>query len=183
MKHELLILSLAFIVVGCNLKADRLELERDVYGSIISHMGGDKAKVLVIREYSTTNRHTSGEIRNNNILDDEAYVDFTLMNKSSTRLLINTSWNEKVQILTKDELNTIFNKSSLKLSWESYYKMFPDSSGIIGLSRVGFNNENNKALVYFEIGCGALCGNGYHAWLSKGIFGWKVEFLEHLWVS
>ncbi len=82
---------------------------------MLSYMGGNEATLLVIREESTTDRDNIGEERNPNKLADEAYHDYVSINISSSHIPIDTSWNSKVHLLTKEELNNIFNKSSLEL--------------------------------------------------------------------
>ena len=67
--------------------------------------------------------------------------------------------------------------------WEKFYKRFPDSGGIVGVSRVGFNLETNQALVYVEHGCGDLCGTGHYMLLDKGESGWKVAKRYMSWIS
>jgi hypothetical protein len=183
MEFRFILILVACVLLGCESNVDRLELERNVYKELLRYMGGDEASVLVISEQSTTGPAHVGEENNINKLENDAYKEFVLINKKASLLHIGPWWDKRVVILSKAEFDKIFNKSSLELSWKSYYREYPKSKGIIRLSRVGFNKELNEAFLYMEIGCGALCGNGYHAWMSKSIFGWKVVLLEDLWIS
>lgn len=38
-----------------------------------------------------------------------------------------------------------------QIRWEEFYRRFPDSRGIVVLSRVGFNKNRTQALLYFNL--------------------------------
>jgi hypothetical protein len=67
--------------------------------------------------------------------------------------------------------------------WRSFYDKYPDSPGIISLSRVGFNAHRDQAIVYAANICGGLCGKGYYVLLTMSSKGWKVERDLMLWIS
>ncbi|MFL6650763.1 MAG: hypothetical protein ACJ8J7_05695 [Sulfurifustaceae bacterium] len=87
-------------------------------------------------------------------------------------------------IASDSDLQKFFQeKRTLEQNWKAFYRQYPNAPGLIGVSRVGFNSQATQAVVYIEIGCGPLCGNGFMAHLKRGLSGWKVEKIEHLWVS
>ena len=54
----------------------------------------------------------------------------------------------------------------------------------IGLSRVGFNPDHTRAVLYFAFGCGALCAQGDIVWLRRDYGGhWHIYERQTLWVS
>ncbi|MCB9320956.1 MAG: hypothetical protein H6570_16855 [Lewinellaceae bacterium] len=69
------------------------------------------------------------------------------------------------------------------------YKIFKDSKldtvhvGIMKFSNIGFNNEKNLAIVYFDWLCGSLCGDGNLAILEKKANIWKIKEIVNLWIS
>ena len=67
--------------------------------------------------------------------------------------------------------------------WEKFYKTYPNSSGLIHLSQVGFNNRHDQAFVYVARSCGGLCGGGSYILLGKTNGRWIVLREEGLWVS
>jgi len=113
----------------------------------------------------------------------EAYQAYLAINKTPSKLPIDSFWDSKVILLTEEDLKEIFNHSNLKRNWAAFYRKYPGAAGIIGLSRVGFDKDLSSAYVYIEFTCGRTCGNGYVATLKRGIFGWDVVVMEHLWVS
>lgn len=67
--------------------------------------------------------------------------------------------------------------------WEHFYKRFPDSPGLIRLSRVGFDRKAKQALVYVGRGCGFLCGDGYLVLLAEHSGTWTIVGKYLCWVS
>jgi len=61
---------------------------------------------------------------------------------------------------------------------------YPDAFGVIGLSRVGFNAEMNRAVVYISQGyCGLGCGEGFCMVLVREDCKWKVKKKGGVWMS
>lgn len=67
--------------------------------------------------------------------------------------------------------------------WRSFYEKYPNSPGIVSLSRVGFNASGDQAIVYVANTCGGLCGKGYYVLLTESSGSWKIERDLMLWVS
>jgi hypothetical protein len=67
--------------------------------------------------------------------------------------------------------------------WGAFYEQYPDSTGILAFSRVGFSSAMDQAFVYVGNACGSLCGVGEYYLLSKKNGHWKVEAVFLLWVS
>lgn len=64
-----------------------------------------------------------------------------------------------------------------------FARRFPGASGIIGLSRVGFDKELSEAIVSTSFVCGGLCGSGDRYFLKKVGGVWKVVSRRETWVS
>jgi hypothetical protein len=69
-----------------------------------------------------------------------------------------------------------------KINYESNLE-YSDYTMSYYFSRVGFNSEHSKAIIYIAQICGGLCGNGYFLFLEKVDGIWKVIKKIHLWVS
>ena len=67
--------------------------------------------------------------------------------------------------------------------WTKFYKKFPDSSGIIFFSQVGFNGPHDRAFLYAARSCGDLCGEGEYVLLKKLNGKWVIHQERGLWVS
>jgi hypothetical protein len=62
--------------------------------------------------------------------------------------------------------------------WRDFYERYPNSPGLISLSRVGFNREKNGALVYITHTWGDSGGNAYLMLLKREKGKWKVQHRE-----
>ena len=64
-----------------------------------------------------------------------------------------------------------------------FRKTFPEASGIIALSRVGFSPNLREAIVSSSYVCGMLCGTSWRYILRKKRGKWEVVDVRILWVS
>ena len=67
--------------------------------------------------------------------------------------------------------------------WTTFYQKFPNSSGIIFFSNVGFNEQHDQAFIYAGRSCGGLCGEGEYVLLRKVNGRWVIQQEVGLWVS
>ncbi|HKE59326.1 MAG TPA: hypothetical protein VKB46_21605 [Pyrinomonadaceae bacterium] len=89
----------------------------------------------------------------------------------------------KYVIVGSKELDQVFRKQGIVSGWNAFYRRYPQSSGTIDMSNVGFNAELDQALVYTGRMCGGLCGAGHFVLLSKDERGWKVAAKVMTWIS
>ncbi len=66
---------------------------------------------------------------------------------------------------------------------KDFRKMFPGASGIISLSRVGFDSNLHEAIVSSVFVCGMLCGQGQRHILRKASGKWVVVQSLVVWIS
>jgi hypothetical protein len=67
--------------------------------------------------------------------------------------------------------------------WQEYYKAYPNSPGYISLSRVGFNADQTKALMFRSMNCGTLCASGDYLFFEKKNGQWKQVSVFNCWMS
>lgn len=79
----------------------------------------------------------------------------------------------KYALVSDDEINALF-KDDVSGGWEAFHRKFPKSSGILTLSRVGFNADKTQAIVYKGWSCGGLCGGGGYTLLRKKKGVWLI---------
>jgi hypothetical protein len=85
------------------------------------------------------------------------------------------------QIVASSEMRTTFGTPGD--TWGRYYEKYPNSAGLLRLSRVGFNSDGNQAALYVSNYCGGLCGGGYFVIMEKVDSNWKVVQEVQVWVS
>jgi hypothetical protein len=86
-------------------------------------------------------------------------------------------------LLNVEVFSEIFKGRGYEEGWDEFYGKYPNSSGYITFSRVGFNNDATKAIIYRETGCGSLCGYGGYILLNKENGEWKLVTGYSCWRS
>ena len=84
-------------------------------------------------------------------------------------------------LLSQGEMSQIFSQN--RDGWQLFYEQYPDAPGITTLSRVGFNNTLDQALVYVGTMSHWLAGAGYYILLKKVNGSWIVDQQVMTWIS
>lgn len=155
--------------------------EYAVYSAILADNRYNSEK-MVVSEYTikgfladTTNltQQISG-------LSQEIVDDYQAKNIDSQKLENNFTVSSNVIFISEKQTKQIFRKGE---GWNNFYKKYPQSSGLISFSNIGFNQERTQALVYVGINCGWLCGDGSFKFLQKTNGKWIIKDNVELWVS
>lgn len=112
----------------------------------------------------------------------ELLNDYHLRNEKCARLDEKFDIPVKYVLATDKELEAIFSNDVID-GWNRFYKEFPDSSGLINFSNVGFSRDGEQAFLYVIRSCGGLCGAGYYVLLKKKNAVWEVIGARNVWVS
>lgn len=188
------------VVVGQPRASTQAEVsaeEYSVYSAVIGEMfaGGKvtfdteaKVKLLVIKEH-TVNESVRAGMENHlkyltqqfPSISQQTIDDYAGKNREAYQLRDSFELKLNHTLVKKCEIEGMF--KSRMTGWEEFYKRFPDSGGLVGVSRVGFNPKMNQALMYVEHGCGGLCGTGHYVLLNKVEGRWKVAKLLQAWIS
>ena len=166
------------------------EYEDEIYSVTIHRLYIGHHKKLVIVE-SPTSAYESVACENAedsatgcNIVSEieketlENYVD---KNRNSDHVHI-TNLGLEYQFITAQESFEIFSNYGAG-GWETFYERFPDSTGIIRFSRIGFNERHDQAFLYVENTCGSLCGSGSFVLLDRHGDDWQVVKETPVWES
>jgi len=79
---------------------------------------------------------------------------------------------QTVILISRGELNKLFNNEK---GWDAFYEKYPKSSGIIYISRVGFNRNQTQAILSFGYQAGWVWGKYYRIFLTKEEGKWIVK--------
>ena len=117
-------------------------------------------------------------------VSQETIEDFEKMNQQEVELAsrLNLTVNYELLDPRRQPSGVKTPDESVKY-WAQFFERYPDSPGIISLSRVGFSSGKDQAVVYVSNLCGDLCGKGYYVLLINSDKGWKVQKEMMLWVS
>lgn len=187
-------LGLMMVLVGC-MKPDPLAEEYAVYDALLSNTSRLNrivpSSVPVIKDQTmpddivyelkdgTKDHYKFSEHVNTRWLPEfrsEILNDFAVKNLTSFQLERRFKLHGGYKLLTQAEQNHMFDESSS--GWDAFYAQYPLSSGIIYLSRVGFNLARTQALVVINNPKHYLAGSGYMVWMVKEQGVWTVKESE-----
>ena len=179
--------------------ADRVSSDDEgyeVYSAAIKELFLDKpgfpGRVLVIEDHTTPYfegpdgeaepaKRTAGWANMGLTVSNRMVEDFKLKSKQSISLEPRFTLPVKQVLISEWELKHYFGEGGDW--WTAFYRRHPNSIGYVRLSRVGFNPEHDRALLYADLSCGILCGEGYYVLVAKNGRAWSVVYTDGLWVS
>jgi hypothetical protein len=192
--RKIIILILFLVLTSCTTKAVATPSppaeaeEYAVYSAMIQSLYLDKAKLeqVVINDVTavdhTDNLSETLSYVSQNLpgVTDDLMVDFTARNKQQQALKPLFNLPIKLVFINKSELDEIFKDYK---GWDIFYARYPGSQGTMTLSRVGFNQGVDSALVYVGNQSDWLGGAGYYVLLNKENGQWFVRGQVMTWIS
>ena len=170
-----------------------MDYEYKVYSDTLLQLGEEKAdtakNVLVIKKETTLGPGTkSAEAYNflkknfGGLVDDDLIREFATINSKSVELENKFVNALNVVLISKESKDKIFNP--VEGGWKRFYSEYPNSSGIIEFSKVAFNADKTKAILYygssFDYGKG---GVGYYILLKKQENEWVIQRKVMCWIA
>lgn len=157
--------------------------EYEIYSSVIKQIYvRPNTKLLIIEErtfrydFSIENDEPWRDKKKGLTIDQSAVEDYEtrnsrqwLLNKALFKLPV------KISLITDLDLKAMFHGNWGELEWIGYYRRFPDSSGFVMLSRIGFNTQHTQALLYVGSRCGPRCGEIHFLLLEKANGTWTTK--------
>lgn len=205
MKKHLLLTITTMVLLACSVMpmtqrpADVSAEEYAVYSALLANTFVDadkqdtsdeqiKVKLLVIKDQTSTDSTTEVDSAKTAqyfrqafpTLTEEVVKDYRARNIAPAQLKDSFDLKLKHVLIGKQKLQKIFKGAGW---WQEFYKRYPNSEGLVVLSRVGFNTSMNQVLVYIGHTCGGLCGTGHYVMLEKGAGGWRVVKRLMVWIS
>lgn len=105
--------------------------------------------------------------------------NFLQVNQERSAFQLDGDNGHRVRIVCDDELRRIFKEGG----WGLYYERYPKSHGIAEISRVGFSDNGDEALLFFIHNYGRMAGHGTYVLLRLQDGAWVVEDTYRWWVS
>ena len=157
--------------------------EYEIYSTLIKQKYiQPNTKLLIIEErtfrydFAVDNDEPWREKRKGVTIDRSAAEDYEaknsqpwLLNKAMFKLPV------KLNLITDLDLKAIFHGHWGELEWISYYKRYPESTGFVMLSRIGFNTDRTQGLLYIGSRCGPGCGEINFLLLEKANGTWTTK--------
>ena len=163
--------------------------EYAVYATVINELYvAEQTKLVIIKDRTGLSHSISKDLnrelelaqRDMTATSNDTIKDFQEKNQQSYPLDDSIRTKTKCLLIGEKEVEEIYQDVD---GWSNFYKKYPDSQGIMTLSRVGFNKDLNQALVYVGNRKGGLSGMGLFILLSKGNGNWIIQDKYSAWVS
>ncbi|MFL6285748.1 MAG: hypothetical protein ACJ74Q_21630 [Pyrinomonadaceae bacterium] len=190
MRGRISYLSLALLLAGCYSgrgaaePADTRDPKTRVYAAALdaryvadAKLLGREAKLLLVVDKTSADLERFRERRKEMRLAPQDVLDDFEAKNSQPRAL-NSDFGLKVRTLTvsEEEVRRLAQVKDGTMDSKPLQDKYPDASGVITLSRVGFNRDFTQALVEVDRGwCGRGCGEGTFVLLVKEDSRWKIR--------
>ena len=161
--------------------------EYDVYSALIQsvYIGATQPKQIVITPVHD-DRHFFGQAvgaMESQWSDlGDAVDDFKAKNRTSSVLERRFTISVPYAIVSEQEMASIFSTTVVR-DWKKFYAKYPDAKAFLALSRVGFNQEKDTAVLYTEYQRGPTGGEGYVVLMKKTDGRWTVDQNSMCWTS
>lgn len=193
MPKTILLLSVVLITGCVSSKATPASVvteEYAVYETVIESIYVTEGiKLIVIMDHTTTgvsagqSLDTEMEYLKKSLgaaIESATLNDYETRNEQTQELDRRFSLDAQYVLISESEVTEIFESGD---DWSQFYATYPNSPGIVALSRVGFNAEMNQALVYVEDHAAYGSAQGLYVFLTKQEKGWVIQRMIVAWVS
>ncbi len=161
-----------------------------VYKAVIESLYLSEGFPLVVLKDHTALDTSPGESLDNVIayiqenlgsaIESETLNDFRAKNRQSQEELDAGLFDKRCVLISEVKIKGIFEHGG---NWSQFYITYPNSQGIMTLSRVGFNTKKNQALLYVGNQSDYLAGRGYYIFLTKKGEDWIIQTMIKAWIS
>ena len=161
--------------------------EQAVYAFLLSNLYQHRAYVIMnttstsVTGVENTTQTLDYVIQNMHSVDSATVVSFRSRNDAAYPISPDMNIGGPYTLLSQAGRQKIFGEN--QSGWEIFYERYPQAPGITTLSRVGFNNSLDQALVYFGTQSNWLIGSGYYILLKKLDGAWNIDQRVMTWVS
>ena len=157
---------------------DYVDEERGVMVIANPTVRRDEPWTVKTLEFYSTDLKTYITAANAPVVAQETLDDFLRRNKSNRWLTPKFEIDRKYVLVDYREITKLASDmghpNTAPEEWKPFFKEYPESHGFISLSRVGFNQQMDQALVHVGWRCPSLCGHWSFLLLAKKDGVWKV---------
>jgi hypothetical protein len=158
--------------------------EYAVYSAMIQQnpIGFDLGSSILIREQTVSGlddlERTLEEVRP---LPARLVDSYRSRNAEVYTLVPNLDVELDYALMPEEEFEKILRRGGS--DWVRFHETYPEASGVVSFSRVGFGANEDEALVLMGYVCGDLCGAGGLYLLVKEEGSWKIQESLMEWIS
>jgi hypothetical protein len=117
-------------------------------------------------------------------LRNDTLKSFGIANRLRTPLRLTKIGGLPVHIVTDEDVEQLFGpEDAPKLGWDEFAARFPNSAGLMRMSRIGLSEDGGQALVFVAVSRGPLDGHGSFYLLERRSGQWKLVDEQCVWIS
>ncbi len=120
-------------------------------------------------------------LQNMHAVDQQTADSFRVRNDATYPVRPDMDLGSGYILLSLGEKSQIFSQN--RDGWQLFYEQYPNAPGITTLSRVGFDDALDQALVYVGTLSHWLAGAGYYVLLKKINGAWVIDQQVMTWIS
>jgi hypothetical protein len=198
MVKKLILLSFILCAAACTAKpastslptpsTGQIETEQQaVYAFLLSNLYQHREYVIMdttatgVTGVENTTQTLDYVLQNMHSVDSGTVVSFRSRNGAAYPISPDMNIGGPYTLLSQAGRQKIFGEN--QSGWEIFYERYPQAPGITTLSRVGFNNSLDQALVYIGTQSNWLAGSGYYILLKKVDGAWNIDQRVMTWIS
>lgn len=198
MVKKLILLSFILCAAACTAKpasnplptpsTGQIETEQQaVYTFLLSNLYQHREYVIMdttatgVTGVENTSQTLDYVLQNMHSVDSGTVVSFRSRNDAAYPIPPDMNIGGPYILLSQAGRQKIFGQN--QSGWEIFYGRYPQAPGITTLSRVGFNNSLDQALVYIGTQSNWLAGSGYYILLKKLDGSWSIDQRVMTWIS
>lgn len=190
MRRDLLYLTLALLFAGCHAgpreaasdgardpEAQVCAAALDArYVADTSLLGREAKQLLVVDKTSADLERFRERRKEMRLASQEVLDDFEAKNRQPVAVSADFGLKTETLTVSEEEVRGLALAKDRGAVSKSLEEKYPEASGVITLSRVGFNRDMTEALVEVDRGlCGSGCGEGAFVLLAREGGRWKVR--------
>ena len=205
MKANRLLFYLLFLLlftVGCqkdeddwpefNLESADLisEEEYSIYSKVINEYYADSSTIVISQcsqKSFSLGLHDLKQYFLNNALELDTTIFLNFKEINDTTYLFDkqytVSGGAEIILLSTDEFLYMFDQDDINEGWYKFYGHYPKAGGILGFSRIGFNDLKTQAIFEVSFSYASLGGGGSIVFLEKVDDEWFIVSQIGLWES
>jgi len=120
----------------------------------------------------------------NSNIDSSLVDDFLLQNDSVYNFIDNFNClDNEVVLISTSEIEYIFNGQDINNNWDEFYNVYPNSEGLVKLTRIGYNQNRTQAIFGLGNQYASLGGEGCLIYLEKINNNWTIVNVSLTWIS
>ncbi len=168
------------------------EIDYEIYSLIINERY--EAERIVINQNSEPLDELEASTINDyydRLLNESPNVEISVVNNL---LAINNSsflFDEKfvsddknINVISSEERTYIFNQNQdINSGWDAFFQQYENSNGILGFSRIGYNDSKTQAVLEMVRSFGSLGAYGDIIYLEKENGNWVIKTIIMAWAS